>query len=361
MSIAAISRDIPGSGLSVFRGFSTLCIAFLLLLGLFACDSSDDESPPPDGDTEADEAAPTDGDTDDEAAPDGDDDGDGDDEADADAEPEATALELTVMTYNVLCSFCDNSYDPWEERLDYQREIYLRHDPDLIGTQEIFSADEVDEILAKNPEYSALYFHDPEEQMLVDYPDACILYRTERFEALEEGYYWLSDTPDEAWSTGWANGNLPRLVGWARFRDRPSGLEFYIANTHFDNNTPNQAMSAPLAISRTEPEAAEAPVIFTGDFNSKPDSEAYATLSTGIDGNGFQLVNSFDIAESWRVESNQATPPDYDPAHRIDHIWLQGPSAWTCSEWVVDVSVYGENDMPPSDHYPMIAACRYEP
>jgi hypothetical protein len=39
---------------------------------------------------------------------------------------QTTQLELTVMTYNVMCSFCDPSYDPWDERLHYQRDIILR-------------------------------------------------------------------------------------------------------------------------------------------------------------------------------------------------------------------------------------------
>jgi mRNA deadenylase 3'-5' endonuclease subunit Ccr4 len=48
------------------------------------------------------------------------------------------APELTVMTFNVLCSFCNTrEYDPWAERLGYFGDIFARHDADLIGIQEL--------------------------------------------------------------------------------------------------------------------------------------------------------------------------------------------------------------------------------
>jgi len=42
------------------------------------------------------------------------------------------------MTFNVLCSFCNlREFDPWSERLAYFGDIFARHDPDLIGLQEL--------------------------------------------------------------------------------------------------------------------------------------------------------------------------------------------------------------------------------
>ncbi len=268
---------------------------------------------------------------------------------------EKAPLALRVMTFNVLCFFCDDvHFDPWEKRLDYFADIFERHDPDLIGLQELLFEDEVDAIIKRSPEYGAVFYEDDEQDLFKDYADATILFKKERFQVQDFGFYWLSETPDEPLSGGWADSNLPRMVTWAIFLDRTSGTEFYFASTHFDNNVPNQEMSAPLFVERTRAAAAQRPVIVLGDFNSKPDTIAYGILNDEDSTPDEHLVNSFDIAATWRQETNQTPPPDYDTSHRIDHIWLVGDDTWEVDEWVVEQHVYGEQDRYPSDHFPMV-------
>ena len=113
-----------------------------------------------------------------------------------------------------------------------------RHDPDLFGLQELYTADEVNEILARRPGFGAVYFHDPQRQLLVDDPDATIFYRQSMFEVIESGNYWLSPTPDTIWSFGWATG-IYRLVTWARLRYRPDGSEQRQLTTSGENSQPN--------------------------------------------------------------------------------------------------------------------------
>lgn len=270
--------------------------------------------------------------------------------------PEAQAEEppLTVMTYNVLCSFCNKDFDPWEQRLGYFADIIARHDPDLIGLQELFLGEEVEQIVETAPGYAALWWQDDQQVYFKDYADSVILYRVSKFEVVENGYYWLSETPDEALSGGWADANLPRLVAWAVLQRLSDGRQFYFASTHFDNNPPNQEMSAPLFVERTALYATDMPAIVVGDFNSKPDSPAYATLTAIHEDTGVQLLNTFDEATAWSVDSNQEPPAAYEPAHRIDHIFVAGAS-WDVPTWTVDTWVYGANQMYPSDHLAMVA------
>ena len=275
---------------------------------------------------------------------------------DAGATPQKTTI--TVMTFNVLCSFCNSDYDPWDERLGYFSDILQRHAPDLAGLQELFTADEVSRILELNPRYRAIYFHDDQERMLIDYPDSTILYDRKRFKVLESGFYWLSETPDEPWSSGFAGGQIWRLVAWAHMEQRADGREFYLAATHVDNNSPNQERSAPIILERTAPWADSLPVLVVGDFNSRPDSEAYRILTTG-DGVGFSLTDTFDIAGEWKVVTNQEPVPDYDTASRIDHIFVAGQAEWRCKQWVVDMYVYGAGNKYPSDHFPITAELEF--
>jgi len=274
-----------------------------------------------------------------------------------DAAPDAASspTSVRVMTFNVLCSFCGGEeYDPWSDRLAYFADLFARHDPDLIGLQELFTPDEVASILADTPGYGALFFEGTMGPLMLDfYPDATILYRTARFEVVESGFYWLSETPDEPWSGGWAETNLPRLAAWAHLRQVEDGRDLYFATTHFDNNPPNQDMSAPLFVARTGEWAAKMPAILTGDFNSQPADPAYATLVAAV--GDPTLRNAFDLAESWSVDHNQAAEPSWDPVHRIDHIFVAGDAPWRVPWWVVDLHAYGPEGRYPSDHFAMVA------
>jgi endonuclease/exonuclease/phosphatase family metal-dependent hydrolase len=284
-----------------------------------------------------------------------DDDGDSSDEGEPDLpEPDLPEFDpllypSKVMTFNVLCSFCDDSYDPWEDRVGYIADTITRHDPDLIGLQELFSADEVAQLHELAPGYESLFYADETS----DYADATIWWRTRDFELLDSGFYWLSPAPDTPFSVGFSTPQLPRLVAWAHLHQLSSGAELLFVNTHFDNNSPSQELSAPLLLERTEERAGELVTIVVGDFNSKPDSVAYGILEAGLEPGGFALTNSFDNT-TWERDSNEEDPPPYDVAQRIDHIFV-GPGLWTVERWIIDTWVYGPSLLHTSDHFAMIA------
>jgi endonuclease/exonuclease/phosphatase family metal-dependent hydrolase len=265
-------------------------------------------------------------------------------------EPPPTPEPMVVMTFNVLCSFCDDSYDPWEDRVGYISDTIARHEPDLVGLQELFTADEVQQLLDLNPGYEALFYSDETS----DYADATIWWRADRYELVDSGFYWLSPAPDMPYSVGFSTPQLPRIVAWAQLRELSSGAELLFVDTHFDNNIPSQELSAPLLLERTEAQAGELPIVVVGDFNSRPDTTAYAILVGGAEGSDFALTNSFDLAQSWSVDSNEDPPPPYDTDARIDHIFVAG-GEWSVPWWVVDTWVYGDAQLHTSDHFAMAA------
>jgi endonuclease/exonuclease/phosphatase family metal-dependent hydrolase len=297
----------------------------------------------------------TEGEASDGAQTSGDGDGDGDETETETGEPDLPDPAplpdpMIVMTFNVLCSFCDDTYDPWEDRIGYISDTIARHNPDLVGLQELFTADEVQQLLDLNPDYEGLFYSDETS----DYADATIWWRRDRYELIDSGFYWLSPAPDTPFSVGFSTPQLPRMVAWAQLRESATEAELLFVDTHFDNNTPSQELSAPLLLERTEAQAGPLPVVVVGDFNSRPGTPAYAILSDGVDGTGFSLTNSFDLAQTWSVDSNQDPVPAYDPAIRIDHIWVTG-GAWSVPWWVVDTWVYGAGALHTSDHFAMAA------
>jgi len=286
----------------------------------------------------------------------------------------ADPKQVIVMAFNVMCSFCKNSDFPqwqqeWKARLPMTKQTIARHDPDLIGVQElsrlVSETHEIDDLTQPENIYGEVSYHfNAKDEMTdlgkafeQDYPDATILYRKSRFDVLSQGQFWLSPTPDVAFSFGFAKngGSFFRLIVWAKLHDKIANRDFYFATTHFDNNSPSQELSAPLALQRFEPKAKELPIIFNGDFNSTPANKAYVILNKGVDGKGFAFANAFDLAKTWRITTNREPVPAYDLTQRIDHFWLAG-AEFTVPWFKVDLWGYGANLQKPSDHDAMITA-----
>lgn len=275
------------------------------------------------------------------------------------APTETPRQDLRVVTFNVLCSFCvDKGYDPWVDRVPHLQSIIAQHDPDLMGLQELFwtapDNDEVQMMMAANPVYTPLYFVNEPGKKPVSFPDATVYFRTERFEKKDGGFFWLSEQPDKPFSGGWAKANFPRIVAWAVLLDRNTKRELYFATTHFDNNSPNQEMSAPLLLSKVAPFAANMPVIITGDFNSNPSTKAYQTLVGPLGETGHKLINTWDVAKDKAIIHNAEAEPAYDDAARIDHIFARSDTL-AVQRWIVDVQRFGTDSKHPSDHRLMMA------
>ncbi len=270
---------------------------------------------------------------------------------------------LRVLNYNVMCSFCKNSDHPdweqkWAARVPWLRDVLARHDADIIGTQELQAfglkegdPDEFEQLLP--PGYDNYYYRTKAGDTLdIDYPDAATAWRTSRFTGLESGEFWLSPTPDKAFSSGFGKGaQLPRLVVWVRLHDKLSDRDVIVVNTHFDNNSPSQEKSAPLFLERLAPLAVKAPLIIVGDFNSRPNSVAYAKLVGGepkLTDTYNEAVDKLDATPENVVLTNVTPAPFWDVKDRIDHIYFNG--GFSVQRWKVDLYRYGDKVQAPSDH-----------
>jgi len=255
-----------------------------------------------------------------------------------------------VMTFNVMCAGCTpEGFEGWDTRVPYTGDTIRRHAPDLVGVQELFLGEEVAQLEAELPGYTSIWFAKP-DAMSLDYADAAIFYRSDKFTEVEHGFYWLSPTPDVPYSTGFSIPQFARMVTWARMKAVAEDHEFLFATTHFDNNSPSQEMSAPIVLERTAALASELPVIMVGDFNSRTDDLAYVRLTAGEGGAGPRFDDAFVLAGEWRSDSNLDPVPAYEPAQRIDHVFVAG-APWQARDWVVDLWGYGPTMHETSDHF----------
>ncbi len=178
------------------------------------------------------------------------------------APADAPVAPLKVMTFNLKFA-SDQTPHSWAQRRPLNQALLAKYQPDIIGTQEGVYA-QLRDIAADQPDY---------EWVGVGRDGGsrgefmAVYYRRARLEPLEFEHYWLSDTPEVIGSKSWGN-NCVRMVTWVRLRDKQTGHQFYLLNTHLDHESQNaREHSATLILERMKRWDAKLPVIVTGDFN----------------------------------------------------------------------------------------------
>lgn len=141
---------------------------------------------------------------------------------------------MRVLSYNIrFGSAKDGENHHWERRKEALVATIKAYDPDLLGTQETLGFQR-DYLAANLPEYDHLGVGrvDGKEQGEM----MALFYKRDRFEKLDSGRFWLSETPDQVGSKSW-DSSLPRMVTWMKLRDRrnPSARPIAFFNTHFDH------------------------------------------------------------------------------------------------------------------------------
>ena len=103
-----------------------------------------------------------------------------------------------------------------------------------------------------------------------------IYYRKDKFELVDSGTFWLSDTPDKVGSS-LEGANYPRICTWVILKDRATGTQFAHMNTHLDHNgnndstTGNNIRKAQMAviIKFAAGKFGDMPQFLSGDLNNR--------------------------------------------------------------------------------------------
>lgn len=261
----------------------------------------------------------------------------------------AEAVALRVATFNLRFA-SDKKPNSWAERRPVVRACIEEMAPDVMGTQEGVYP-QLKDIAADSPDYEWIGLGrdggSRGEFM-------AIFYRRARLEPLEFDHFWLSDTPHVIASTNWGNTNR-RMTTWVRFRERATGREFYVFNTHLDHALRSAREKGALLIRQRVEEVAtnNLPVLLIGDFNVEPGKEK--THDLFLEGNFF--------TDTWRTARTRRND-DLDTFHnfrgakkgtfRID--WILTRGAWECD--ANEVVVFSRENQFPSDHHPVLARLR---
>lgn len=256
---------------------------------------------------------------------------------------------VRIISFNIRCNTTVDGENAWPYRSDRVASLLQLYRPDLIGLQEV-RQDQLDDLTAALPEFDWIGVGREDGKAGGEYVP--IFYRRTELELMENGVFWLSETPNVAGSTGW-DASYPRTVTWAHFVQRKSGAPLFFANTHFDHRGVRaQVQSAHLLCTFLDSQELVKPAIISGDFNFTAESSVYAAMTAESASDGPLLLDSmFESQTPHHGPSGTINTRFADPiSDKIDHAFcLPGTQ-------IVRHAVLADHwdGRYPSDHLPLL-------
>ncbi len=252
------------------------------------------------------------------------------------------------MSFNIRYGLADDGANSWEHRHDLVAQTIHDFEPDLLGIQEglLF---QVDFLKAELPEHG---FVGVGRDDGANEGEMCgLFYRSEVFEQLDAGHFWLSEHPQQIASRDW-DAALTRMASWVKLRTLgPEPVTFIFANTHFDHmGEISRRESAKVIHQQLSTIAGPLPVILTGDFNAPADPK--------VDGPYRVLMVDHNWEDTYRkLHPETAAEGTFNSfkgetgGHRIDWILTQGGLQSLDAE----INHTCRDGHYPSDHFPVTA------
>jgi endonuclease/exonuclease/phosphatase family metal-dependent hydrolase len=245
---------------------------------------------------------------------------------------------VQVMSYNIRLSLVDDGENHWNIRKPASIIMIDSLKPDVLGVQESVK-EQVDYLVEHLPAYARVGVAREDGDSIGEF--SAIFYLKDKYEVMQNGTFWLSETPDVP-SFGWDAAHM-RIVTWGKFRNRKTGRTFFAFNTHFDHRGEvARRESAHLLVQKIGELTLGAPVVFvTGDFNAEVSDPLFEPVK----------AHFLDARQEAPITDTLST---YNGAP-IDHIFYRGAKA-------LSFRTVTDNFGVPyvSDHYPVLAVFEYE-
>jgi endonuclease/exonuclease/phosphatase family metal-dependent hydrolase len=271
------------------------------------------------------------------------------------SEDEMQPRSLRVMSFNVRYAAAADGKNSWPLRQELLLQTIKTFAPDLLGTQETLPV-QAEFLKDKLSGYTLIGVGRDDGKQRGE--QSALLFKTDRFELLDSGHFWLSETPDVPGSKSWDSA-LPRMVTWARLGDRRvEGKKLMYLNTHFDHQGQRARVEAAKLMRRWLSEhAAGQPIVITGDFNATESNEVYQ-----------QLVKA-DDRSLLLLDAYRETHPKIAPTEGTFHGFSGIRNGWRI-DWILhsahlkataaEIDCTSKDGCYPSDHFPVTAVLDYE-
>jgi len=260
---------------------------------------------------------------------------------------------VRVVTFNIL-NMNSNKFESvnyWENRRIQVTTHLSQLNPDFFGVQEAYF-EQLQYLNSSLSNRKYTWSGLGRDDGVIGGEFSAIFFDMDKFQLLDAGTFWLSDTPD-------IPSRFPedhqRICSWIHLQLKEDGSEFFVFNTHYGFSPELQIKSSILLNQRVVNMTGDLPVIIMGDFNmmniypfylfmegygTKPLQEAYR-LTHGY-------VNPLDAtsAPTFKIAT--------DVGFHIDQFFVSSTvvptSVRTIKESYDGIHTY-------SDHYPVQMDC----
>lgn len=181
---------------------------------------------------------------------------------------------------------------------------------------------------------------------------ACVYYLRDKYELLDSGTFWLSETPEKPYTKSFDSICL-RAASWAMLKDKETGLVYTHVNSHLDHTKTEYTRvgQAGVLMSKLDEFRKQGNVCLTIDLNTYVDSDVYASVLERFDDAGavaFNTQKGITFHNYGRKEDKGQGP--------IDFVFTSKGTKVATYKIITDTF----NGMYPSDHYPIIADLYFE-
>ena len=229
------------------------------------------------------------------------------------------SAQLLVGSYNIRYKNGGDSVkgNVWEKRCQVICDQVNFMAPEIFGAQEVLHGQLMD-MLALLDGYD--YIGEGRDDGKTQGEYEAIFYKRDCLRLLDQGHFWLSQTPDQP-GLGW-DAACVRICTWGKFARQTATDDeaFYFFNLHMDHvGVVARCEAAKLIVTRIREIAQGAPVIVTGDFNVDQTNEIYSIfVDSGL------LKDSYQAARLRFAENGTFNSFDGDlyTSSRIDHVFV---------------------------------------
>ncbi|EJQ0570145.1 endonuclease/exonuclease/phosphatase family protein [Listeria innocua] len=255
---------------------------------------------------------------------------------------------FSVTTFNIRFDDTSERKKSWELRKTLTKSLLDKYKWDFMGVEEplLPQMRDMKEMLDWD------YFGVGRDDGFEKGEFTAVFYNSARFSLLQEGHFWLSETPDVP--SIHSTAMFPRICVWGKFADS-DGKQFYIFNTHLDHISEEARLFASqLLLKKAAIIAEDSPVIILGDFNTAPNTTTYNFITkkyqdaqlisqTPIKGpigsfhdfqplrpeNELEKIDYIFVSKEFRVHSYKTITDQVDGCSASDHFPVTATLEWT--------------------------------
>ena len=269
-------------------------------------------------------------------------------------------LDVSVMSYNVYWNLSIEMRDPQDVIATVNEKS-----PDVFGLNE--SGRDWINLFKTDSNIKANYAC-AEGKAAESGDDALynpVFYRKDKYDLVESGTKWLSDTPDKM--SKFADAEHYKIFTYVVLKDKTNGVEFMYINVHFDGSGKQSTQAALEEVRRKQADILKKftdgythfPIIMGGDFNAAPSSNVIKKISTNS-----RFAYCLDVAKKKVCDiggTKVVNDDDFMPTEKsgtLDYLFVTSESITVKLYEQVDNAYRDEEGNIigcPSDHLPVYA------